>query len=295
MNRYLYQQGGAPGMQGQADPQEQIMQIIQMFAQLQGVDPQQIIQQLQQMQPEEQKQMLQQMIQTVQQAQGAQQPEMSMRGGGGVGRDIVSYRYGGGWDRRLGAKYQEGGSPEQDQISQIIQMFAQMQGIDPQEIIQQLQQMSPEEQQAALQEMVQAVQQGQGQQQMSPEEEEMMMREGGWVYSGYMNHPMMSFGQNQHSVILHQMGGPADSKGGLDRRLGAKYEEGGDIKIDARKKGTFKAQATKMGMSVMEAANHILKNKNDYSPTMVRKANFARNFAKEFGGQLDERDFTELI
>ncbi len=62
----------------------------------------------------------------------------------------------------------------------------------------------------------------------------------------------------------------------------------GGIKIDPRKKGTFKAQATKMGMSVQEAAEHILNNKEEYSPEMVKKANFARNFAKELGGQLYE-------
>lgn len=61
------------------------------------------------------------------------------------------------------------------------------------------------------------------------------------------------------------------------------YEDGG-IHIDPSKKGTFKAQATRMGMSVQEAASHILNNKEDYTPTMVKKANFAKNFAKEEGG-----------
>jgi hypothetical protein len=60
----------------------------------------------------------------------------------------------------------------------------------------------------------------------------------------------------------------------------------GGIKLDPKKKGTFKAQATKMGMSVQEAAEHILNNKEEYSPEMVKKANFARNFAKELGGQM---------
>ena len=62
----------------------------------------------------------------------------------------------------------------------------------------------------------------------------------------------------------------------------------GGIKLDPKKKGTFKAQATKMGMSVQEAAEHILDNKEEYSPEMVKKANFARNFAKELGGQMYE-------
>jgi hypothetical protein len=59
----------------------------------------------------------------------------------------------------------------------------------------------------------------------------------------------------------------------------------GGIHLDPSKKGTFKAQATRMGMGIQEAAAHILANKNDYSPAMRRKANFARNFAKEEGGE----------
>lgn len=62
----------------------------------------------------------------------------------------------------------------------------------------------------------------------------------------------------------------------------------GGIKIDPAKKGTFKAQATRMGMSVQEAAEHILQNKEEFSPAMVKKANFAKNFAKELGGHMYE-------
>lgn len=69
------------------------------------------------------------------------------------------------------------------------------------------------------------------------------------------------------------------------------FEEGqefkaGGIHIDPSKKGTFKAQATRMGMSIQEAASHILNNKEKYSSAMVKKANFAKNFAKEEGGQM---------
>lgn len=67
---------------------------------------------------------------------------------------------------------------------------------------------------------------------------------------------------------------------------GGMYAYGG-IHLDPKKKGTFKAQATKMGMSTQEAAAHILANKEDYSPAMVKKANFARNFAKQNGGLVE--------
>ena len=54
------------------------------------------------------------------------------------------------------------------------------------------------------------------------------------------------------------------------------YKKGG-IHIAPSKKGTFTAQASRMGMGVQEAARHILANKDRYSSKMVKKANFARN------------------
>jgi hypothetical protein len=63
------------------------------------------------------------------------------------------------------------------------------------------------------------------------------------------------------------------------------YKEGGSINLDPAKKGTFKAQATRMGMGVQEAAAAILNApEGKYSPEMRKKANFARNFAKQSGG-----------
>jgi hypothetical protein len=65
--------------------------------------------------------------------------------------------------------------------------------------------------------------------------------------------------------------------------------QGGGINLDPSKKGTFKVQATRMGVSVQEAANKILSApEGEYSPEMRRKANFARNFAKQDGGVMDD-------
>lgn len=74
--------------------------------------------------------------------------------------------------------YQNGGGNTDSQLMQIIQMFAQLQGVDPKEIMQQLQQLPPDQQQKAVQQMVQTVQQAQqqqeqGAQQQGPEEEQM--------------------------------------------------------------------------------------------------------------------------
>lgn len=66
------------------------------------------------------------------------------------------------------SKMQQGG--EQDQVMQIVQAYAQLVGIEPNEIAQQLQQMQPQEQQQAIQEMVQSLQQ-EPQVQSNPQEE----------------------------------------------------------------------------------------------------------------------------
>ena len=52
---------------------------------------------------------------------------------------------------------------------------------------------------------------------------------------------------------------------------------GGPIHIADSKKGTFTAEATKQGMGVQAFASKVLANKDNYSPAMVKKANFARN------------------
>ena len=67
------------------------------------------------------------------------------------------------------------------------------------------------------------------------------------------------------------------------------FAEGGKIHIKPSKRGTFTAAAKKHGKSVQGFASQVLANKEDYSPAMVKKANFARNSAKwhhAFGGDL---------
>ena len=61
---------------------------------------------------------------------------------------------------------------------------------------------------------------------------------------------------------------------------GAEFSSGGKIHIDPSKKGTFTAAASKHGKSVQAFASQVLAHKENYSPAMVRKANFARNSAK---------------
>jgi N-acetyl-anhydromuramyl-L-alanine amidase AmpD len=82
--------------------------------------------------------------------------------------------------------------------------------------------------------------------------------------------------------------------GEFDQLEEAKY---GGIHIKPSKRGTFTAAATKHGMGVQAFANRVLANKENYSPAMVKKANFARNASKwkhEYGGPIegDEMDVT---
>lgn len=63
---------------------------------------------------------------------------------------------------------------------------------------------------------------------------------------------------------------------------------GGQIHIKAGNRGKFTAAAKAAGMSVQEFAKHVLSNRERYSPTQVKRANFARNASKWHadGGQL---------
>lgn len=68
------------------------------------------------------------------------------------------------------------------------------------------------------------------------------------------------------------------------------FAEGGGIHIKPSKRGTFTAAAKKHGKGVQEFASQVLANKENYSPTMVKKANFARNFGgkkRAYGGYLE--------
>lgn len=67
------------------------------------------------------------------------------------------------------------------------------------------------------------------------------------------------------------------------------YSRGGKIHIKPSKRGTFTEAAKRRGMGVQEFANKVLANKDNYSTSMVKKANFARNASKwkhAYGGSI---------
>ena len=69
--------------------------------------------------------------------------------------------------------------------------------------------------------------------------------------------------------------------------------EGGPINIKKKNRGKFTESANRAGMGVQEYARHILANKDKYSSTLVKRANFARNAASwkhALGGYIKDRD-----
>lgn len=64
------------------------------------------------------------------------------------------------------------------------------------------------------------------------------------------------------------------------------------IYIKPSKRGTFTAAAKSRGKTVQGFASQVMANTDNYSPAMVKKANFARNaasFKKQLGGYLDQQ------
>ena len=92
-------------------------------------------------------------------------------------------------------------------------------------------------------------------------------------------------------------GGPIDMKyTGVMSPFGNQFKDGG-IYIKPSKRGTFTTAAKKRGMGVQEFASKVLANKEDYSPAMVKKANFARNASKwkhDDGGNLFTNGVTTI-
>lgn len=58
------------------------------------------------------------------------------------------------------------------------------------------------------------------------------------------------------------------------------YKRGSKIKIKKENRGKFTQSANRSGMGVQEFASHVLSNKDKYSATQVKRANFARNTSK---------------
>jgi len=65
------------------------------------------------------------------------------------------------------------------------------------------------------------------------------------------------------------------------------YKKGG-IYIKPENRGKFTAWAKKRNLTVKQAANKVMSNKEEYPTSVVKMANFAKNFAKRMGGVRSE-------
>lgn len=105
--------------------------------------------------------------------------------------------------------------------------------------------------------------------------------------------------QNDLDALSHYAayGGPLTMRyTGTMSPFGNTFDKGGKIHIHIKpsKRGTFTAAAKKHGKSVQAFASQVLANKENYSPAMVKKANFARNFGgrkRAYGGFLEGQEY----
>lgn len=75
-------------------------------------------------------------------------------------------------------------------------------------------------------------------------------------------------------------------------------KKGGSIHIKKKNRGKFTESAKRAEMGVQEYARHVLANKDKYSSTLVKRANFARNakkFKHEDGGILKYQNPSETL
>ena len=105
---------------------------------------------------------------------------------------------------------------------------------------------------------------------------------GGYMYSmggRLMNDPMFAEGGKLPKNVLQSRLEAHMSPEEVNSYLN-EYAKGG-IHIKPENKGKFTAYAKSHGKGVQEMASHIMANKEDYSPKIVKRANFAKN-AKKF-------------
>ena len=84
----------------------------------------------------------------------------------------------------------------------------------------------------------------------------------------------MKYSQNQLSKFTQFMKDVSQLENPLNVEF---YKKGNKIQIKKKNKGKFTESANRAGMGVQEFASHVLANKDKYSTTLIKRANFARN------------------
>lgn len=111
-----------------------------------------------------------------------------------------------------------------------------------------------------------------------------VMAYGGKAFTGPVTQTVLNYNQ-EPSSMSNFMEPESVYENPVNSQILAK---GGKIYIKPENRGKFTASANRAGMGVQEFARHVLANKEDYSSTQVKRANFARNFGgkKAYGGKI---------
>lgn len=103
-----------------------------------------------------------------------------------------------------------------------------------------------------------------------------VMAYGGKAFTGPVTQTVLNYNQ-EPSSMSNFMEPESVYENPVNSQILAK---GGKIYIKPENRGKFTASANRAGMGVQEFARHVLANKEDYSSTQVKRANFARNASK---------------
>lgn len=87
----------------------------------------------------------------------------------------------------------------------------------------------------------------------------------------------MSMSQNAHGGQLHKKKSSGAVPPEMADQYRVSYANGGSIHIKPENRGKFGDWAQAHDMGTQEAARHVMANKENYSPAVVKMANFAKN------------------
>ena len=126
----------------------------------------------------------------------------------------------------------------------------------------------------------------------------LLYAEGGQLPESLLRTRMRASGASPEEISNYVAAHYADGGETKMPDMNITYKKGGGIYIKPANRGKFTSWAKSHGMGVQEAAQHVMANKDKYSSTIVKRANFAKNAARwkhEMGGpvNVDRSDIYE--
>ena len=118
----------------------------------------------------------------------------------------------------------------------------------------------------------------------------LLYAEGGQLPESLLRTRMRASGASPEEISNYVAAHYADGGETKMPDMNITYKKGGGIYIKPTNRGKFTSWAKSHGMGVQEAAQHVMANKDKYSSTIVKRANFAKNAARwkhEMGGPVN--------